>query len=114
MWMVLTSLLAMFFPFGTILTGIIQIYFIYKLAIAVRSSRAWLYIILAFIPLIGLIGLLHINGEATRTLQTNGIKVGIMGARMTDFDKIQEESDPPALPIPATRSETGGEMIVSG
>ncbi len=89
MWMILISLVAMFIPFATIVTGIIQIYFIYKLAAAVRSSAAWVYIILAFIPLIGLIALVHINGRATKTLQANGIKVGVMGARMADFDKIQ-------------------------
>jgi len=89
LWMILISLVAMFIPGATIVTGIILIYFIYKLAGAVRSSAAWVYIILAFIPLVGLIALLHINGRATKTLQANGIKVGLMGARMADFDKMQ-------------------------
>ncbi len=93
MWMILIALAsmlaAMFIPYITIVTGLIQLYFIYKLAVAVRSSVAWVYIILAFIPLVGLLGLLHINGKATKTLQANGIKVGLMGARMEDFDKIQ-------------------------
>ena len=79
-WMVLLSLVAMFIPYATIVTGTIQIYFIFKLAQAIRSSVAWLYIILAFIPLIGLIALLYINGKATRVLQANGVKVGLMGA----------------------------------
>jgi len=87
--MILLSLVAMFIPFATIVTGIIQIYFIYKLAGAVRSSTAWIYIILAFIPLIGLLALLHINGKATKILQANGIKVSLMGARMTDIEKMQ-------------------------
>ena len=91
-WMILISLVAMFIPFATIVTGIIQIYFIYKLAAAVRSSAAWVYIILAFIPLVGLLGLLHINGKATKILQTNGIKVSLMGARMADFDRIQQSA----------------------
>lgn len=89
MWMILISLVAMFIPFATIVTGIIQIYFIYKLAAAVRSSAAWLYIILAFIPLIGLLALVHINGKATKTLQANGVKVGLIGARMADFERMQ-------------------------
>jgi len=88
LWLILISLVAMFIPFATIVTGIIQIYFIYKLAAAVRSSAAWVYIILAFIPLVGLIALLVINSKATGKLRENGIKVGLMGARMTDFDKI--------------------------
>jgi len=94
MWMILISLVAMFIPFATIVTGIIQIYFIYKLAAAVRSSAAWLYIILGFIPLIGLLALLHINGMATKTLQANGVKVGLMGARMADFEKMQQGAQP--------------------
>jgi len=89
MWMILISLVAMFIPYATLVTGVIQIYFIYKLAVAVRSSAAWAYIIVVFIPLIGLLGLLHINGRATKALQTKGIKVGLIGARMADFDSIQ-------------------------
>lgn len=89
LWMFLIALLAMFIPFATIVTGIIQIYFIYKLATALRSSAAWIYIILTFIPLVGLIALLVINNKATKKLQQNGIRVGLMGARMADFDKAQ-------------------------
>ena len=92
-WLVLANLVAMFIPGATIVTGIIGIYFIYKLADALRSSAAWVYIIFSFIPLVGLIALLQINGKATETLQDNGIKVGLMGARMADFDKIQENND---------------------
>lgn len=88
-WLVLANLVAMFIPFATIVTGIIGIYFIYKLAAALRSSCAWLYIILAFVPLIGLLALLHINGKATKVLKEHGVHVGVMGARMADFDKIQ-------------------------
>ena len=90
MWMILLSLVAVIFiPPATIVTGFIQSYFIYKLATAVRSSAAWVYIILAFIPLVNLIALLILNGKATKTLKANGIKVGLMGARMADFDKMQ-------------------------
>ncbi len=48
LWMILLSLVAMFIPFATIVTGIIQIYFLFKLAQAVRSSAAWVYIICVF------------------------------------------------------------------
>lgn len=44
-----------------------------------------LYGLLSLIPCIGLIVLLQVNGEATKTLQENGIKVGLFGAK----DKIQ-------------------------
>ena len=89
MWMILLSLVAMFIPFATIVTGIIQIYFIFKLAQVVRSSAPWVYIILAFIPLIGLIALLHINGKVTKLLQANGGRVRLMGAKSSDLDKIK-------------------------
>jgi hypothetical protein len=90
-WLVVAHVVvvAMFISFGTIATGIIGIYFIYKLAAALRSSCAWLYIILAFFPLIGLLALLYINGKATKVLKGHGVRVGVMGATMTDFDKIQ-------------------------
>ena len=86
-WMIPICLVTSFIP---IVPAIIQIYFIYKLAVALRSSVAWLYIVLAFIPLVALISLLVINGKATKRLQQNGIKVGLMGARMEDFDKIPD------------------------
>ena len=88
LWMILLSFVAMFIPFATIVTGIIQVYFIFKLAQAVRSSAAWVYIILAFVPLIGLLALLHINGKATKILQAYGVKVGLMGAKSSDLKKV--------------------------
>ncbi len=89
LWMILISFVAMFIPGATIISGAIQIYFLFKLATAVRSKAAWLYIILAFIPLVGLIALLVINGKATTTLRENGINVSLMGAKMADFEMIK-------------------------
>jgi hypothetical protein len=93
-WLVLANLAAMFIPFATILTGLIGVFFIYKLASALRSSCAWLYIILSFIPLIGLLALLHFVGKATKVLKANGIRVGLMGARKGDFDSIEGDPQP--------------------
>ena len=92
LWMLVISLVASFIPFATIVTGCIQVYFIYKLAVALRSSTAWVYTILVFIPLVGLIALLVINGKATKKLQEHGIRVGLMGARMADFNKIPQST----------------------
>ena len=93
LWMIIVGLgamgISMYFPYVNIFVGFVQIYFFYKLAIAVRSSVPWVYVILAFIPFINLISLLYLNGEATKALRTNGINVSLMGARMTDFDLIQ-------------------------
>lgn len=89
-WLVLASLVAMFIPYATILTGIIGLFFIYKLASALRSTVAWLYIIAGFMPLIGLLALLDLVQKASKVLKANGISIGIMGARMNDFDSIED------------------------
>ena len=86
-WLVVARLLAMFIPHATVITTVIGIYFIYKLAAALRSTVAWLYIIVAFIPLIGLLALLHLVVSATKILRANGVRVGIMGARMEDLSR---------------------------
>ena len=88
LWMILISIPATFIPFATLVTGVIQIYFIVKLAKAVGSS-AWLYAVLAFLPLIGLIALLRLNGKATKILKDNGVAVGLMGANSDDLKKFQ-------------------------
>jgi len=88
-WMIPISFATILIPLASLVVGIIQLYFIYRLSIAVRSKVEVLYIILAFLPLLGLLGLLHLNGKANRRLQTNGIKVGLLGARMSDFEMIQ-------------------------
>jgi hypothetical protein len=41
--------------------------------------------LLALIPCVGLIGLLIINGKATSVLKDYGIRVGLLGAKMSDF-----------------------------
>jgi len=39
-----------------------------------------------FIPCVSLIVLLMLNGKATKALQASGIKVGVMGANLQEFD----------------------------
>jgi hypothetical protein len=89
LWLILISMAASLIPYATILTGIIQLYFIFSLAVAARSSAAWLYLVMGFIPLFNLLSLLHINGKATRILQSNGIRVGLMGVNPTDLKKLK-------------------------
>lgn len=91
-YMIVINLVAAFIPFATIVAGLVQMFFIFKLAQAVRSSVAWLYIVLAFIPLLGLVGLLILNQSATRILQTQGIKVGLMGARSSDLERFRKSA----------------------
>ncbi|MFP6597894.1 MAG: hypothetical protein VCC01_10600 [Candidatus Hydrogenedentota bacterium] len=92
LWMILLNLVVFFIPFATLVTGIIQIYFIYMLAKAVRSTVAWVYIIAAFIPVLGLLGLVHINGRAYSKLKANEIRVGFMGAKSVDLEKLRTKA----------------------
>jgi hypothetical protein len=87
-WLILISIPTTFIPFTSPVVGLISIYFIYKLATAVKSSLAWLYIILGFLPLIGLLALLHLNAKATRALRAKGLEVGLMGAISSELDKL--------------------------
>jgi hypothetical protein len=87
-WLVLVSLISvpalMFWPLAIILC-LVQSYFFYKLAGALRSSIPWAYIFLAFVPLVSLIVLLNMNAKATFLLRQNGVRVGLMGAKMADL-----------------------------
>ena len=91
-WMILLGLLGAVIPFATLVTGAISVFFIYKLAVALRSSMAWLYIVLAFIPLVGLLALLQLNGKATKALSSAGLKVGLMGARQSALDRLKRSA----------------------
>ena len=89
LWMIVISLATFLFPPAIIVANIIQIYFIFKLAQAIRSPSAWIYIFLSCLPLVSLIALLYINGKATSILRKNQIKVGFMGADPSDLEKIK-------------------------
>lgn len=87
-WLVLVGLLLLFVPFGNLLLGLVGLFFIYHLARALRSRVAILYVVAAFIPLLGLLSLLRLVTRATRVLRAAGIRVGVMGARMEDFERL--------------------------
>lgn len=66
--------------------AIIATVFVFLLATKVYSTvTGVLLAILTFIPCIGLIMLLIINGKATGILQAHGIHVGLLGARSSDI-----------------------------
>jgi predicted Zn finger-like uncharacterized protein len=53
-----------------------------------RFYSLWVRIalgIVSLIPCIGLVSLLIVNGKATSVLKANGIRVGLLGARMSDL-----------------------------
>ena len=70
--------------------GMIGCYLVYKVAKALEMSTVKLVIaaVFLFVPLIGLITLLYINGKATKVLRQNGLRVGFMGAKRKDLEQL--------------------------
>lgn len=60
------------------LAYVASIYYLVKNA---RIERAWLYVLLAFIPLANLISLVILIRSASAILKENGYKIGLLGAR---------------------------------
>jgi len=81
--------LAYIVPFIYLAVLIIGAILVYRLAHAIESSAPWLYVVLLVIPIGGLIGLLILNGKATRMLRDAGLRVGLMGAKRSDLDRFQ-------------------------
>ena len=66
--------------------GLAGTVFIFLLAIKLYSTGLGvLFGLLTFIPCIGLIVLLVVNNKATTVLQQNGYKVGLLGAKLSQF-----------------------------
>jgi len=78
--------LAMILSAGVLVVGIVGTVFVFLLAIKVYSTALGILLgILTLIPCLGLIVLLIVNGKATGVLRQNGIRVGLMGARLSDI-----------------------------
>ena len=95
MWAVFASILALFFgwkyPYVFVVVIPFQLYCIYRLAKALGMHIvAIVFLMLAmFIPFVSLICLFVLNGKATSTLQLAGIKVGLMGAKISDLPSVE-------------------------
>lgn len=62
--------------------------FVFLLATKVYGTGIGILLgILELVPFVGLIVLLIINGKATGVLQMHGIRVGLLGAKMSDFER---------------------------
>ncbi|MCX6343997.1 MAG: hypothetical protein NT018_02845 [Armatimonadetes bacterium] len=79
------SLIAL--PVGFIWAILVAFAF-YKMAEALRLSNSVVYFVLAWIPFVALIALLNLNSKAIKKLQDNEIKVGFMGVKTADFEKL--------------------------
>src|SRR5687768_7625547 len=86
--LIVVNLLTLWIPFASIFMGIIAFPFIYRLGKALRSSSIWLFVVVAFIPFVDLIGLLILNRIATVTLRRYQIHVGLTGARKEDLARL--------------------------
>lgn len=69
------------------LVGIVMLYFIYKLVIALKLKHFWLYIIGMCIPIISLFVLVYLLIRSTNVLKAHSIKVGIMGYKKKSLDE---------------------------
>lgn len=73
---------------SVVVIGLTGAVFVFMLATKIYGTGQGVLLgILTFIPCIGLIALVVVNGKATKILQHNDIKVGLLGARMSDFDR---------------------------
>ena len=72
--------------FGILVVGLVGTVFVFLLAIKVYSTGVGVLLgILTLVPCIGLIVLLVVNGKATAVLKQNGIKVGLLGANLSQI-----------------------------
>ena len=92
MWLILVSIpayaAAVLVPFLPLIACIISLVFIYKLAVALKEPWPWAYVMLGLIPCVSIIALIVIYNRASSTLKANGVRVGLMGARKDDLEKI--------------------------
>jgi hypothetical protein len=71
---------------GVMLLGIVGTVFVFLLAMKVYSTGVGILLgILTLVPCIGLITLLVVNGKATAILKQNGIRVGLLGANLSEI-----------------------------
>ncbi len=71
-----------------IVVGIIAAVCIFILALSLYNTALGIVLgILTLIPVVGLIVLLVVNSKATTVLRQNGLKVGLMGAKLPPLPK---------------------------
>jgi hypothetical protein len=72
---------------GLLAVAIATAIFVFMLAIKLYGTGVGVLLgILTLIPLVGLFILLIVNGKATKILRENGLKVGFMGVKLSEFD----------------------------
>lgn len=79
--------------FLSIIVSIVGLILVYWLASTLKQRPAWLWALLAVIPLLNLIILLSLNSQATGVLRSKGVRVGLMGASGRDIDLLDASFD---------------------
>ena len=76
----------LFLGLGVLAVGVVATVFVFLLALKIYSTAVGVTLgILTLIPCVGLIVLLIVNGKATGILKANGIKVGLIGAKLSEI-----------------------------
>ncbi len=69
----------------SLIAGLASSLFVFLLAMRVYGvGLGIVFGLVCLVPCIGLLGLLIVNGKATAILRQNGIKVGLLGAKLSD------------------------------
>ena len=86
-WAILAGFAGVFIPYALFIAIPFQLYCTYKLARALDLSTvsAVLYVVVMFVPLVSLVFLLILRRKATKFLQWEGVRVGLMGAKVSDL-----------------------------
>jgi hypothetical protein len=97
MWSILAGILSFFISFalrqGVPIIGflfslgviVFEVVALYRLGRSLRMTAPWLYCPLLIIPLVGLITLVIISGRASRVLKAYGVRIGLMGGKISDI-----------------------------
>ncbi|MEM7783720.1 MAG: hypothetical protein AAF939_10405 [Planctomycetota bacterium] len=81
---VLPPMISQFLGLILLATGVVSAVFVFSLAIKTSGTGLGIFLgLLSLIPLIGLLVLLMVNGNATKILKENGIQVGLLGANLS-------------------------------
>ncbi len=65
--------------------AVVEIYFAYKLLVALKSKYWILWLIGMLVPFLSFILLLVLNDRATKAIRAQGYKVGLMGANLANI-----------------------------
>lgn len=84
-WFLAAAACSFFSRIAALGIAVMTIYYMYRLAKALKVRRPWLYILGAFIPIISIIMVVRVIVKATNVLRAHNIKVGLMGANKTDL-----------------------------